>query len=57
MNMNVACPKRYSPRPDILNKANEIAEKTGAKMEVLDNPREAAEKAIMYLKVILLQMK
>jgi ornithine carbamoyltransferase len=43
MNMNVACPEGYSPRPDILNEANEIAEKTGAKMEVLDSPREAAE--------------
>lgn len=52
MNMNVACPQGYSPREDILNKANEIAEKTGAKMEVLDNPKEAAKGAdILYTDV------
>ncbi len=52
MNMNVACPEGYSPRADILNEANEIAEKTGAKMEVLDNPKEAAEGAdILYTDV------
>ncbi|MCJ7682898.1 MAG: ornithine carbamoyltransferase [Desulfobacteraceae bacterium] len=52
MNMNVACPEGYSPRPDILNKANEIAAKTGAKMEVLDNPKEAAKGSdILYTDV------
>ena len=52
MNMNVACPKGYSPRPDILNEANKMAKKTGAKMEVLDNPKEAAEGAdILYTDV------
>jgi len=52
MNMNVACPEGYSPRPDILNKANEIAEKTGAKMGVFYNPKEAAEGAdILYTDV------
>ena len=52
MNMNVASPAGYSPRPDILNKANEIAEKTGAEMKVLHNPGEAAEGAdILYTDV------
>lgn len=50
--MNVAAPKGYAPRPDILDKANEIAAKTGARLNVFDRPEEAAANAdILYTDV------
>ncbi|MBC8419212.1 MAG: ornithine carbamoyltransferase [Proteobacteria bacterium] len=52
MNMNVASPKGYAPRQDILMKANEIAKKTGARLNILDRPREATAGAdILYTDV------
>jgi ornithine carbamoyltransferase len=50
--MNVASPKGYAPHPDILDKANEIAAKTGARLNVFDRPEEAAAGAdILYTDV------
>lgn len=43
MNMNAACPKAYFPKNDVLNSARTIAEKTGAKLNVLEDPRKASE--------------
>lgn len=52
MHMRVACPEGYSPRADILDKANRTAEKTGARVQVLNSPGEAAEGAdILYTDV------
>ena len=52
MNMNAACPKGYHPHPDILNDAQQIAEKTGTRLKVVENPRDAAEGAdVLYTDV------
>ena len=52
MNMNVAAPKGYEPRQDILIRANEIAEKTGARLKISVSPKEAAAGAdILYTDV------
>ncbi len=52
MHMNVACPKGYCPDPGILDKANGIAAKTGARLAVLESPEEAALGAhILYTDV------
>ncbi len=52
MNMNAACPKGYYPNPEIINDARQIAEKTGARLNVVENPRDAAEGAdVLYTDV------
>jgi len=45
MNMRAATPKGHRPNEDILNKAQEIAAKTEAKLEVVSNPFQATENA------------
>ncbi|MBU0573424.1 MAG: ornithine carbamoyltransferase [Candidatus Margulisbacteria bacterium] len=42
MNMNAACPPGYKPDEATLEKAREIAKKTGAKLNLYDHPQEAA---------------
>jgi len=52
MHMNVASPEGYAPRPEILVKANDLAARTGARLNVFDRPAEAAAGAdILYTDV------
>jgi ornithine carbamoyltransferase len=45
MNMRAATPKDFRPNADIVAKAQEIAKKTGSKIELLSNPFQACEAA------------
>src|SRR5579864_2227678 len=41
-NMIVACPKKYSPSPQALEKANNQSRFSGSKIDVIESPQEAA---------------
>lgn len=45
MHMRAATPKDFRPNADIVAKAQEIAKKTGSKIELLSNPFQACEAA------------
>lgn len=45
MNMTIACPRSYEPDPDILKGAMADAAKTGARLEVVEDPEDAVEGA------------
>ena len=52
MNMNAACPKEYYPDSDVLKDARRIAETTGSRLNVLQDPKDAAEGAdVLYTDV------
>ncbi|MFA5039771.1 MAG: ornithine carbamoyltransferase [Candidatus Omnitrophota bacterium] len=52
MNMRVASPKGYGPQKDVLNYVKLQAQKTGASVEVICDPREAARSAdVLYTDV------
>jgi ornithine carbamoyltransferase len=52
VNMVAACPEGYHPQPDILNNALKIAEKTGSRISIVHDPREAAKGAdVLYADV------
>jgi len=52
MNISVATPKGYAPTRDVLERAKELADKSGSKMEVTRDPKEAAKHAdILYTDV------
>ncbi|HKI49138.1 MAG TPA: ornithine carbamoyltransferase [Desulfobacteria bacterium] len=52
MHMTVACPTGYCPDPEILGKAQAIAEQTGSKLAVVESPEEASIDAdILYTDV------
>lgn len=52
MNMHVASPKNYFPRNEVVEKAREIAEKTGARIRVVEDPEEGVRGAdILYTDV------
>ena len=52
MNMNAACPQGYKPDEEILREASQIAQKTGSKLNVVDNPKDAAKGAhVLYTDV------
>jgi ornithine carbamoyltransferase len=52
MNISVATPKGYAPNKDILKRAKELADKSGSKIEVTKDPKEAAKNAdILYTDV------
>jgi ornithine carbamoyltransferase len=52
MNMSVACPKGYEPDKGILQKAIEIGKGSGAKLDVVRHPKDAAENAdVLYTDV------
>jgi ornithine carbamoyltransferase len=52
MNMNAACPQGYKPDEQILREAGQIAEKTGSKLNVVNNPKDAAKGAhVLYTDV------
>ena len=44
-NFTIACPEGYEPTAQIIERAKEIAEKTGASIEVVRSPQEAVKKA------------
>jgi len=50
--ISIATPKGYEPNRDILKRAKELADKSGSKIEVTTDPREAARNAdILYTDV------
>ena len=52
MNMTAACPSGYQPHLDIFEEAKEIAEKTGCRISIVEDPKDAAEGAdILYTDV------
>jgi ornithine carbamoyltransferase len=52
MNISVAIPKGYKPNKDILEKARELANKSGSKIEMAIDPQKAARNAdILYTDV------
>jgi ornithine carbamoyltransferase len=52
MNMTTACPKGYHPNEEILQRAKELGQKTGSKITVVEDPKEAAKNAdILYTDV------
>ena len=52
MNMNVACPKGYEPNGDILSRAEKTSAMTGARLNVVNSPSDAAKKAdVLYTDV------
>jgi len=52
VNMNAACPAGYHPSPDFFDNARRIAEETGSRLKVFEDPNEAASGAdILYTDV------
>ena len=52
VNISVGCPKKYEPPKEIVEKALENAEKSGAKIEILTSPEDAVREAeIIYTDV------
>jgi ornithine carbamoyltransferase len=52
MDFSAACPPGYEPPPNILNLARKNAEKSGAEIEITNDPPKAARKAdVVYTDV------
>lgn len=52
MHVTIACPPGFEPNQEILNKARKDAEETGARLEVVEDPRIAVEGAdVVYTDV------
>lgn len=52
MDITVGCPKGYEPNGEILDKAKEIARRTGSQVRILHDPAEAARGAdVLYTDV------
>ncbi|MGB9837287.1 ornithine carbamoyltransferase [Methanothermobacter sp.] len=52
MDMDVACPPGYEPDPEITERAEKIARKTGSELRVLHDPKEAVDGAdVVYTDV------
>jgi len=52
MDVVVACPRNYPPKGEIVAQAQEEAQKTGANLRILEDPREAVEGAdVIYTDV------
>jgi ornithine carbamoyltransferase len=52
MDMTLACPKGYEPNPEVVSKAKEEAKRNGCKINVTNDPKEAARGAdIIYTDV------
>lgn len=45
MHMTAACPEEYRPNSEILKLADEIATKSGSKLEIVEKPQDAAKDA------------
>jgi len=52
MNITLACPKRYEPHPEVVSKAKEEGKRSGCKVKVTHDPKEAVQSAdIVYTDV------
>jgi ornithine carbamoyltransferase len=52
MNMVAACPLGYAPEPDVLRRAEENAKRSGSKLRVVEDPKEAAvDSDVLYTDV------
>ncbi len=52
MDLSCGCPKGYEPDPEVAKKAQEIAERTGAKLTIVESAKEAAKNAnVVYTDV------
>jgi len=52
MNITLACPKGYEPDPEVVSKAKEKGRRSGCKVKVTNDPREAVREAdIIYTDV------
>jgi ornithine carbamoyltransferase len=52
LNISIGSPKRYEPKKEIVEKAKNNAEKSGAKVEIINSPQEAVRNAdIVYTDV------
>ncbi len=52
MNMVAACPPAYAPSPDVVRRAEENARKSGCKMRIVEDPKEAAvDSDVLYTDV------
>jgi len=52
MNITLACPERYEPNPEVVSKAKEEGQRSGCKVEVTHDPKEAVQSAdIVYTDV------
>lgn len=45
LELHVATPKGYEPRSDVIEQADRIGQRTGARIELYQDPREAADRA------------
>jgi len=53
MNISAACPKGYEPNAEIVKQAQKNAAKSGAKLEILNDPQKAVAGAdVIYTDVI-----
>jgi len=52
MNITLACPKGYEPNPEVVSEAKEEGRKSGCKVNLTDDPREAVQGAdVIYTDV------
>ena len=52
MNITLACPKGYEPNPEVVSKAKEEGKRSGCKVKVTHDPKEAVQSAdIVYTDV------
>jgi ornithine carbamoyltransferase len=52
MDITLACPKDYEPNPEVVSKAKEEAKRTGCKIRVTNDPKEAVKRTdIVYTDV------
>ena len=52
MNINLACPKKYEPNPEVVSKAKEEGKRSGCQVKVTHDPQEAVQGAdIVYTDV------
>jgi ornithine carbamoyltransferase len=52
MNITLACPKEYEPNPEVVSQAKEEGKRSGSKVRVTNDPKEAVRKAdIIYTDV------
>jgi ornithine carbamoyltransferase len=45
LELHVATPKGYEPRADVIERADSLGQRTGARIEIYEDPREAADAA------------
>jgi ornithine carbamoyltransferase len=52
MNVVAACPSGYAPNPEVVRRAEEYAKKSGSKVRVVDDPKDAAvDSDVLYTDV------